>query len=130
MVPRDLLDAADRNQDTGLASFMESHLRLYVGAILVISAVTFASSIGLLKRRKWARVLLICLMTLFIVLNIGSVVFHLPEFSAAFREPIEYPNGLAIIFSAVMNVVASVVLAWTLKRLASRALNGEFGESF
>jgi hypothetical protein len=130
MYPRDLLDAAEKNQDSSSpAAFMTSHIRLYFGAYLVISAVTFASSVGLLKRRNWARVLLICLMTFFIVFNIGSVVSHVPEFSAAFQEPGEYPNAPMIIFSAGMNVAASVLCAWIVKRLTSGALRSEFGNA-
>jgi hypothetical protein len=128
MYPPGLLDAAEESQDSSsVAAFMGSHIRLYFGAYLVISAVTLASSIGLLKRRNWARVMLICLMTFFIVFNIGSVASHLPELSAAFQEPAEYPNAPMIIFSSVMNVGSSVLCAWIIKRLASGTVRSEFG---
>ncbi len=55
------------------AEFMFGHMRLIFGAFLLLSAITLLTSIGLLKRRNWARLVFICLMALGIVWNIAGL---------------------------------------------------------
>jgi hypothetical protein len=60
--------------------FMLSHVQLFMPAMLVIFAVTLVSAIGLLKRKNWARIVFIALMSLGIAYSLGMLLL-LPWFS-------------------------------------------------
>jgi hypothetical protein len=141
MFPVDQMEAAMHSAKTQqdippIAKFMTSHFRLFFGAFLALSVVTLVSSISLLKRKNWARLIFISLMGLGIVWNIGGLFLQQAMFSTMPPPPTTAPpefqnqfNSMAqtmMIFSAIMAIGFSVLFAWIIKRLASQKVREEF----
>jgi hypothetical protein len=128
------------NQDRNIplvAQFMFNNIRLFFAAFLVVSASTFVSSVGLLKRKNWARLAFIGIMALGILWNIGGFVMQLAMFSSMPQIPSGAPdefqsrfNAMFIVmavFSAIMAIGFSVLFGWIIKRLVSPEIKREFG---
>lgn len=118
-----------------LAAFMLGHLRLFIFAVLLVSALTLASSIGLLLRRNWARLVFIGLMLLGMLWSIGSVLLQVAMFSSM-REQFHAVKGgpdmtafvaAIVAFSAVFAIGFAGLYGWIAKRLSSREIAAEFG---
>lgn len=78
-LPRGII--AQMNSDTAFtrvlpatARFSLTHMRLFAAVILLLSGTTFVASIGLLKRRNWARVAFAFLMCLMVCGALSSLV--------------------------------------------------------
>lgn len=125
-----------QKQMPALFRFLFNHFQLYFAAFLVLSAVTLASAVGLLKRKNWARMVFIVLMALGIAWNVAGVVLQqvivssFPTFPGAspteFRDRFETMLTLIRIFSVLMTVGMSVLFGWIIKRLVSPEIRGEF----
>jgi hypothetical protein len=119
------------------AQFMFDNIRWFFIAFLVLSISTFVSSIGLLKRKNWARLFFIAIMALGIVWNIGGFALQLALFSLIPKIPSGAPDALrsqfdaifviVVVFSALMAVGLSVLFGWIIKRLLSLPVQREFG---
>lgn len=119
-----------------VAEFMTNHFRIFFGAFLALSVVTLVSSVALLKRKNWARLIFIILMSLGIVWNIGGLFLQQAMFSSMPSPPTTAPpefqaqfNSMAqtmIIFSAIMAIGFSALFAWIIKRLTSQKVRKEF----
>lgn len=122
------------------AAFMAEHFHLFFLAFLLVSTFTLASSIGLLKRRNWARLSFVGIMVLGILWNLGGLVLQFLMFSSM-EEPFSaggpHPGLRASPFSmtllvgmAVVNVLLavglSVLFGWIAKRLLAPAVREEF----
>ena len=64
------------------AAFMFSHFQLFFLLVLLLSAFTLISSIGLLKRLNWARLCFIGVMVFGIVYQLGGLVIQFLMFSS------------------------------------------------
>jgi uncharacterized membrane protein len=149
-MPRDLFNSA--MQDTTFAHvmppsarFMFAHFQLVVLLFFVLSAMMLLSSIGLLRRRNWARLVFIGLLGLGIVYNIAGLVVQqsmMSSFTPPF--PIDSVFGADSTFRqttqqftqmmAGMRVVTFIfaigfaaLFAWIIARLVSRPIREEFG---
>jgi hypothetical protein len=122
------------------AAFLMGHFQWFFLAFLLVSATTLASSIGLLKRMEWARVVFIALMFLGIAWNLFGLVgqfvmmaFMNDQFAAmpkSANEPDMQPFFVAIMaVSAIFAIGFSVLFGWIAKRLLSREIKAEFGAS-
>lgn len=140
MLPVDQMEAAIHSAEAQqnmppVAAFMTSHFRLFFGAFLALSAVTLISSIALLKRKNWARLVFISLMGLGIIWNLGGLFLQQAIFSSIsppatappeFLDQFQSMAQTMMIFSAIMAIVFSVLFAWIIKRLASQKVREEF----
>lgn len=109
------------------AAFMASNIRLMFAIALGVFATTLVSSIGLLNRRNWARLMFIGIMGIGILWNIGGLVFQLIMFSsfpptAAFQS---FFVGM-MIFGACLAIAISVLFGWVIMRLVSKPIAAEF----
>jgi len=119
-----------------VALFMLNHMRFFFAAFLILSLTVFASSIGLLKRKNWARVVFIGLFVLGILWNVASIFIQNAIFSAMpappsgapqeFKAQMESMANVMLLFSLVMAVGVSVLFGWLIKRLLSPAIRQEF----
>jgi hypothetical protein len=117
-----------------VVTFMASHFQLLFLVFLVFSAITLIASIGLLRRKNWARLLFIGLMALGIAWNLGGLVLQLTMFSAmqgSFANVQGAPDmkGFFIamtVISVVMALGFSGLFGWIAKRLLSPAIVAEF----
>lgn len=118
------------------ASFMASNFRLFFAVMLACFALTLVSSIGLLKRRNWARLVFICIMTLGIIWNLGGLALQFTMFSSFPPLPKESHESDAfqsmfigfMIFGVAVAIAFSALYAWIIKRLVSPSIVAEFGK--
>jgi hypothetical protein len=120
-----------------LVGFMVENLRLFFGLFLAISVVTFVSSIGLLRRKNWARLIFIGMMALAAVAHLaGAAVpfFMFSSFSpvpenapADLRENVELMVKIVMGFTVVLSIVLAALFGWLVKRLLSDDIRREFG---
>ncbi len=114
------------------ATFMFSNIRLFFFAFLVVSSTTLISSIGLLKRRNWGRVLFIAIMLLGIAWNIFTLVFQQFVMPSMFEMPGPPESNFKAmmtvmgIFTFFMALGISILFGWIIKRLVSSKIRQEF----
>ena len=118
-------------------SFMAGNFRLIFAVLLACFVATLISSIGLLKRRNWARLFFIGIMALGIIWNIGGLLLQFTMFSsfpplpqAAQHEADAFQSMFItmMVFSAFIAIGFSVLLGWIVKRLISPPIAAEFIE--
>ena len=118
------------------AAFMANNIRLMFAIALGVFATTLVSSIGLLNRRNWARIIFIGIMGLGILWNIGGLVFQFimfssfPPTSQAPHEPAAFQSMFVgmLVFGACLAIAISVLFGWVIKRLVSKPIAAEFGK--
>ncbi|HEU4665741.1 MAG TPA: hypothetical protein VFS55_17060 [Dokdonella sp.] len=116
------------------AAFVFGHLHLFLLAMLLVTALTLASAIGLLLRRNWARLTFVGLMALGMIWSIASVVLQWfmlapmrEQFGASHRAPDMSAFVVAIsALSAAFAIGFACFYGWIAKRLLSREIAMEF----
>lgn len=119
--------------------FLMANVRWAFLAFLMVSAATLASAIGLLRRKEWARLAFIGLLSLGIVWNIAGIFIQHSMLGSAAMAPMHAPpefraefERMAMmmgIFSVVFAVAVSVLFGWIIKRLCSAPVRAEFGSA-
>jgi hypothetical protein len=132
------VDAAKaRGQVPPSADFMFGHMQAVFGVIILLSVGMLLVSIGLLKRRNWARILFIAIMALGILGGIGSAVLQRYIFSAMptstpdnmppeFRAQFESMMSAMQVVSIVFTIAFSLLYGWIIVRLMSASIRREF----
>ena len=115
---------------------MLEHLRLVFAAFFALCLATLAASIGLLKRKNWARVAFIWLMVIGALSNLAGAVVPFFMFSSLtaipqnapgeLREGFQLMAGIMTGFMVVAGIVFAALFAWVAKRLASNEIKREF----
>ena len=123
----------------GFMRFMLANVRWFFLAFLVVSALTLASAIGLLRRKEWARLVFIALLALGIAWNIagifvqqsvlGSAAMMPTHAPAEFREQFERTASMMLIVSLVFALAFSALFGWLIKRLSSAPIRAEFSSA-
>jgi hypothetical protein len=114
------------------ASFMFSHFRLFFFSFLVVSSSTLIAAIGLLRRKNWARILFIVMMSFGIAWNLGGLILqqfmfsNMPHMNGS--QPVQFDVFVNVIrvFSFLMALAVSILFGWIIKRLVSPAIKQEF----
>ena len=118
--------------------FLFAHFRTLTLLGLATGATTFVTSIGLLRRRNWARIVFILLLAAGIACAIGLLVLQeamIPDFSAAVARDStlqQARNDFASIARAMrlfmLGVTVGVVslFGWLIARLLSPGIRTEF----
>ena len=114
------------------------HFHLLVAANLLAMVVLLAASIGLLRRRNWARLTMVLLLALAIVANLGGVGLQFammqsmgamdatsasPEFAADFA----LMRNVILVMALVFAFAFCTLYGWIIQRLLSPAARAEFG---
>lgn len=115
--------------------FMMGNVRLFFASFLLVSAAMLGAAVGLLKRKNWARLLFIVILSLGILWNIGGMVLQFtimqdfpkpagapPEFAATFSTM----RTVMMVFSALMAIGFSALFGWIIRRLTSVEIRREF----
>ena len=133
MFPQEeMREAANANDAPAFARFIFAHPQVLFGAFLAVSATTFISSIGLLKRQNWARLIFIAILLLGILWNIGSLALVFFTFSSMPQVPDHAPAEFETMWKVMMGFSVVIVLAfaglfgWIIKRLVSPEIKREF----
>jgi hypothetical protein len=118
------------------AQFMFNNIRWLFLLVLLVSLTMLTSSVGLLKRKNWARVLFITMMALGILWNMASFIFQFVMFSTMSNMPSNTPPdfqaqfnafSMAIaVFSGLIVLAISILFGWIIKRLISPEIKQEF----
>jgi hypothetical protein len=115
--------------------FMMGNVRLFFASFLVVSAAMLGAAVGLLKRKNWARILFIFILSLGIIWNIGGMAlqfFILQDFPKQVGAPPEIVSDfktmrtLIMVFSALLALGFSLLFGWIIKKLASVEIRREF----
>ena len=148
-MPRQLLNEA--TADTTLSHmmpsgprFMFAHLQLLVLVALLLCVLMLLSSIGLLRRRNWARLVFIGLLSVGILYNIAGLFLQQSMFSSftssfptdsVFRGDSSFQQttqqfqqmmaGMRI-FMVLFVVGFSALFGWIIVKLLSPAIRAEF----
>jgi hypothetical protein len=128
------LRAPTKSGTPPLVTFMTAHFQIFFFAFLVVSAITLASSIGLLRRKNWARLIFVGLMVLGVLWNLGGPVLQFVMFSSMQNSFSSAPGAPEMeIFFIAMSAVSilfalgfSGLLGWIAKRLLSQSIAAEF----
>jgi hypothetical protein len=116
------------------ALFMASHFKLIFALFLVISVLMVISSVGLLKRKNWARLIFVGLMGIGVVWNLGGLILQFSVFSSvqdSFAGSPGAPDmkpffiGMAVV-SILFALGFSGLFVWIAKRLLSPSVAAEF----
>lgn len=125
--------AENAQQIPAFANFIFNHMDLFFLFFLVVSATSVVSAIALLKRKNWARIVFIILMSLGIAWNIGGLVMQFTMFNsmpevAGKGAPPEFEQMMHImkIASVIMVTALSALFGWTIKKLTSEPIKSEF----
>lgn len=114
--------------------FMSSHIRLFFLSFLVISSTLLISSIGLLKRKNWGRVIFMVIMWLGIAWVIFGVIMQFTMFPQMMQD---FPDGneaerfhtmftVMRIFMLLFSAAFCGLFGWIIKRLSSKSIKREF----
>lgn len=113
-----------------------THIEALTTWFLLLSAVTLAAAIGLLKRRNWARWTFVALMLLAIVFHVwGLYVQHdlMQWMPTAMGMPagsmsggVHFTMTVLWVVSVVLAVVFSAIFAWIAWKLISPTIAAEF----
>jgi hypothetical protein len=132
-------------QDTAFAHtmpsgprFMFAHFQLLVFVMLILCVITLVSSIGLLRRRNWARLLFIGLLSLGILYNIAALFLQqsmMSSFNVSFpmdsayaptRQQFAQMMGAMKVVMLVVTIGFTALFAWIIAKLLSRRIRDEF----
>jgi len=132
-----MLASEQHEQMPAIARFVFSHFHWFFGGFLVLFATLFAMSIGLLKRKNWARIFFIGFFAFGIAWNLATPFLQYHMMSSMFTEPMagtgsppdefRIAMGAMLVFSALMAQGFSVLFAWLIKRLCANTSKAEFG---
>jgi hypothetical protein len=118
--------------------FMFAHFQLLVFVMLVLCVITLVSSIGLLRRRNWARLLFIGLLSLGILYNIAALFLQqsmMSSFNVSFpadsafaptRQQFTQMMGAMKVVMLIVTIGCTALLAWIIAKLLSRRIRDEF----
>lgn len=112
--------------------FFFQHIHVYFASILVCLLVTFVSSVGLLKRKEWARKSFVFMMGVGILYVVAATALQyivastIPAFSMGMSNA-EATIVLVIrVGTGVFALGIGVLFAWIIKKLRSSEIKSEF----
>jgi len=141
MFPMEEMRAAMRETEKSqpmpaLIRFVFENFRLFFGLFFAVCALTLVSSIGLLMRKNWARLIFIAMMVLGVLWNLAGVVVPFFMFSSFppipenapgdFRDNFELLMKIMMGFMIVVAIVFAALFGWVAKRLLSDDIKREF----
>jgi hypothetical protein len=134
--PPDMLDQAVAQSGEMMPSFVAllfSHFKLFLLAYLLVSVLLLVASVGLLKRRNWARITFIVLLALSIAASIGSLFMQLSSVDAAMKQMDgfggeEFKQYVVIVEGMMLGfaIVFSAIHAWLIYKLCTPQIRDEF----
>jgi len=117
------------------ARWMFGHMQTFVLLIFCWVLLGFTASIGLLKRRNWARLTMITMLCLAIAWQLFSILLGRHMFTAISQPPFPQTDAMpdmAAMFRAMQVFIVGLTLAvtalcvWLISRLVSRDIRAEF----
>ena len=112
--------------------FLSPHFRFVSFSLLVISAITFVSAIGLLWRRNWGRVIFVVILALGIIGSLFGVVIQFiilvnPRFSPGPESGQSHLFFYIIqVFTLLIAIGIGMLFGWIIRKLNSAPIKAEF----
>ena len=132
MFKREEFSQATQNMPAS-AAFMFENMQVFVFLFLFICIGMLVSSIGLLKRKNWARLIFIAGLSFGVIWSIGGIVFQMFFFSSiqeiphsAQSEEFEIMQSIIQWFTATFSIVIAGVFIWIIRRLLTDTVKREF----
>lgn len=123
----------------GMPAFVQlivANLARLMAGFLAVSTVALTSSIGLLNRKEWARLLFIVFLALGIVWNVGGLVIQEMIFRSDVFAPARSQPEFRAMFDGTMRMIRviswvtaglfSAIHIWIIVRLCSARIRAEF----
>jgi hypothetical protein len=137
MFPAEAMRETENVKDApAIARFMFSYPLVIFGAFLAVAATTLISAIGLLRRKNWARLIFIGMLSLGTLWNLGGLAVMFFTFSSMpqipdhappnVRSDFDFMWNLMMGFSVVVALVFAGLFGWIIKRLVSLEIKREF----
>jgi len=133
----DAMDKANRAPNAPpFAAFFTRYFFVFFVFIFLMSAATLASSIGLLWRRNWARIVFIVLMAFGIFWNLvglaitGAIMWFMPGIPTGIHPAaatFAWMMGAMMVFNVVIALGFCALFFWIIRRLRSPEIRAEFG---
>lgn len=115
------------------ASFMLDHFQIIVLVFFLACAGMLVASVGLLKRKNWARLTFIAMLSLGVLWGLGSIVLQMKFFSSIPQVPddpqfadFQAMHSIMQWFAAAMSIGIAVLFAWIIRKLLSGPVKREF----
>ena len=119
--------------------FMFEHIRLFFLSFLAVSASTLVAAVGLLRRKNWARLVFVGILSLGIVWNVAGVLLQRTMFSSMgsfvpgapqeFAAEFERMTYIMFVFSVLFAIGFSFLFGWLIRRLLSKTICAEFQQA-
>ena len=118
-----------------MAQFMFKYFDLIFLAAFLVSLFALIASIGLLKRKNWARIVFIALLALGIIWNLVSLVFQKamthdfplpPDVPEEFQSQMETMMTVMSIASIIFVLIFTALFGWIIWKLRSPQIVKEF----
>lgn len=116
-----------------VAVLVARYFHLLVYCICALSFFALGTSVALLKRKNWARLAFIFLLSLGIIWQVGALAvqyFMLSQMPAApvdvRADEFERMSNIVQVFGLVIVFVIVLVFVWIIKKLAMQPIKGEF----
>lgn len=116
-----------------MEKFMSGYFHLVVYGFFLLSLFIFVSSIALLKRKNWARLSFIVILSFGVLWQVGGLIMHFFMFSEFPAPPsghgienFEYMINIIRFFSFFISIIISVIFIWVIKKLATQPVISDF----
>ena len=121
--------ATTSGSGAGFEGFLDKNFRLLVLGFLGVTIVMLVSSIGLLRRKNWARMSIIVLLALWVLWNVTALamiyLFGMEDRQLAAGQ-LHNAHLFVQLFMLVFLVAISVLLIWIIHKLLSPQVVEEF----
>jgi len=119
--------ATTSGSGAGFEGFLDENFRAFFLGFLGLTIVMLGSSIGLLRRKNWARMSIVALLALWVLWNVATLamiyLFGMQDGQLAAGQ---LHNVFIQLFMLVFLVAISVLLIWIIRKLLSPRIVEEF----
>tara|TARA_R110002124_G_scaffold5301_1_gene33005 strand:+ start:18274 stop:18723 length:450 start_codon:yes stop_codon:yes gene_type:complete len=119
------------SEQSDLMDYVFYYSEIIFAIFMLIAIWTFISSIGLLKRKNWARISMICIFVWAILWTITSSSFQWfyffdIQFSDFSEVSLDIASIIATAVLLVLIITLTVLFIWLIKKLISQNIKNEF----
>lgn len=119
------------SEQSDLMDYVFYYSEIIFAIFMLIAIWTFISSIGLLKRKNWARISMICIFFWAILWTITSSSFQWfyffdIQFSDFSEVSLDIASIIATAVLLVLIITLTVLFIWLIKKLISQNIKNEF----
>ncbi len=126
LIKNEFNSEASLNSDTSFENFFFSNFGLILTITLVLIVYSFISSIGLLKRKNWARISIIGLLALAVAYNFYSFIsFYSLNEIFDIRNLDSFARAFMIL-SLILIIGLCSLFVWIIFKLNSKKIKAEF----